>query len=83
MLEDPSFSASMPDKEPRDRLAHDIVPPRKDAAWCTVDYDNRVFQANVVHVGRGKFLIIKDNQEDTYAGRIIDASEILACDTKR
>jgi len=73
----------MTDKEPRDRLAHDRIQHRKDAAWCAVEHDNRVFQANVVHVGRGRFLIIKDNQGNKYAGRIVDASEILACDTKR
>lgn len=25
----------------------------KNAAWCTVDFDNRVFRVRVVHVGRG------------------------------
>lgn len=55
----------------------------KDAAWCTIEAEGRVFQAFVVHVGRGKFLILKDNQENSYAGTVVDASSILACDTKR
>lgn len=42
-----------------------------------------IFQAVVKHVGRGKFAILKDNQEGRFIGKIIDASEILACDSRR
>lgn len=53
-----------------------------NVAWCIVELD-KIFQAVVKHVGRGKFVILKDNQEGEFVGRIVDASEILACDSRR
>jgi hypothetical protein len=55
----------------------------KNAAWCTVDVDNRIFQAWVVHVGRGKFRVLKDNQSNEYSGKVIDAENILSCDARK
>ena len=58
------------------------LPQQKDSAWCVVDFDNRIFQARVVHIGRGKYLILKDNQDNEYIDIVLDASNILACDPK-
>jgi hypothetical protein len=49
-------------------------------AWCVVEHSNRVFRAQIQHVGSGKFKIVNDNQEKTHVGTIIDASEIFSCD---
>jgi hypothetical protein len=57
-------------------------PREKGAAWCTVDYDNNIFQAFVVHRGRGRFLILRDNQDGRYVDAVLDASDILACEVK-
>jgi hypothetical protein len=64
------------------RITFQEMSQEKNAAWCTVELD-MIFQAVVKHVGRGKFAILKDNQEGRFIGKIIDASEILACDSKR
>jgi hypothetical protein len=49
-------------------------------AWCVVEHSNRVFRAQIQHVGGGKFKIMNDNQEKTHVGTIVDASEIFNCD---
>ena len=54
----------------------------KNAAWCAIELDI-IFQAHITHVGRGKFMILKDNQDGRYVGRMIDASEIIACDSEQ
>lgn len=63
-------------------LCNSKMPQQKDSAWCVVDFDNRIFQARVVHIGRGKYLILKDNQDNEYIDIVVDASNILACDPK-
>ena len=58
------------------------MPQQEDSAWCIIDFDNRIFQARVVHIGRGKYLILKDNQNNEFIDIVVDASNILACDPK-
>jgi len=53
------------------------------SAWCTIEHNNQIFQARVVHVGGGKFKILEDNQQDLYVGNIIDASDIFGCDVQK
>lgn len=67
-------------KEVDDRVP--MTSKEKDSAWCIIDFDDKIFQARVVHIGRGKYLILKDNQSDEYVDRIVDASDILSCDPK-
>lgn len=55
----------------------------KHAVWCTVDYEESIFQAFIVHKGRGKFLVLKDNQGGKYYNIIIDASNILSCEVEK
>jgi hypothetical protein len=47
------------------------------ATWCRVEYSNQVFRAQLLHIGRGKFKILNDNQEGAFIGQIVDASDIL------
>jgi hypothetical protein len=49
--------------------------------WCVVEYSNQVFRAQLQHMGRGKFKILNDNQEGIHIGQIIDASDILNCES--
>ena len=53
------------------------------SAWCTVELGDKIFQARVSHIGRGKFKILQDNQDDRYVGKAVDASDIFGCDTER
>jgi hypothetical protein len=46
-------------------------------SWCIVQGSNKVFRAQIQHVGRGRFKIVNDNQERIHVGEIIDASEVI------
>ena len=54
--------------------------PRADneerATWCVIELSNQVFRAQLLHIGRGKFKILNDNQEGNHIGQIVDASDI-------
>jgi hypothetical protein len=52
----------------------------KRATWCMVELSNQVFRAQLLHIGRGKFKILNDNQEGIHIGQIVDASEIHNCE---
>jgi hypothetical protein len=51
-----------------------------DYVSCIVEHSNKVFRAQVQHVGRGKFKILNDNQDRIHVGQILDASDILNCE---
>ncbi|HJU33638.1 MAG TPA: hypothetical protein VJ695_00805 [Nitrososphaera sp.] len=46
-------------------------------SWCIVQGSNKVFRAQIQHVGRGRYKIVNDNQERIHVGEIIDASEVI------
>jgi hypothetical protein len=46
-------------------------------SWCIVEGSNKVFRAQIQHVGRGRFKIVNDNQERIHVGQIIDASDVI------
>ena len=48
--------------------------------WCTIELSNQVFRAQLQHMGRGNFKILKDNQQGIHVGQIVDASDILNCE---
>jgi hypothetical protein len=48
--------------------------------WCIVQDSNKVFRAQIQHVGRGRFKIVNDNQESIHVGQIVDASDIINCE---
>jgi hypothetical protein len=78
-----TYFVSIEQREARRQTLGRDMSTYKDAAWCTVDYNENIFQAFVVHKRRGKFLILKDNQDGLYENAIIDASNILACEVKK
>jgi hypothetical protein len=45
--------------------------------WCIVQGSNKVFRAQIQHVGRGRFKIVNDNQERIHVGQIVDASDVI------
>ncbi|MEW5840754.1 hypothetical protein [Nitrososphaera sp.] len=51
----------------------------KAGSWCLVEIGGTSVVASVVHVGRGKFIIVEDKAGGAYAGKKIDASDILRC----
>jgi hypothetical protein len=51
-----------------------------DYVWCIVEHSNKVFRAQVQHIGRGKFKILNDNQDRIHVSQILDASDILNCE---
>jgi hypothetical protein len=48
--------------------------------WCIVEGSNKVFRAQIQHVGRGRFKIVNDNQEKIHVGQIVDASDVINCE---
>lgn len=46
---------------------------------CTVFIDKKEVRVTIIHVGRGKFIIIRDDYSDKYVGKIIDASDVIHC----
>jgi hypothetical protein len=60
----------------KQRQADDVL-----GTWCVVEHSNQVFRAQLQHVGRGKFKILNDNQEGIHIGQIVDASDIINCET--
>jgi hypothetical protein len=48
--------------------------------WCIVQDSNKVFRAQIQHVGRGRFKIVNDNQERIHVGQIVDASDVINCE---
>jgi hypothetical protein len=52
-----------------------------ERTWCVVEHSNKVFRAQLQHMGRGKFKILNDNQERIHVGQIVDASDILSCES--
>jgi hypothetical protein len=49
--------------------------------WCVLQDSNKVFRAQVQHVGRDRFKIVNDNQERMHVGQIVDASNVINRET--
>lgn len=47
-------------------------------SWCVVKVDRQEIKANIRYVGKGKFKII-ETEENSHAGKLVDASEIILC----
>jgi hypothetical protein len=52
----------------------------KQATWCIIEHSDKIFRAQLQHIGRGKFKILNDNQEGIHIGQIVDASDIHNCE---
>ena len=49
--------------------------------WCIVEINKLVFRAKIIHIGRGKYKIVNHNSEGNFVGHVIDASDVLHCET--
>ena len=48
--------------------------------WCIVQGFDKVFRAQIQHIGRGRFKIVNDNQERMHVGQFVDASDVINCE---
>jgi len=62
------------------RLFKKIQGDETEGTWCTVESSQQVFRAQIVHIGRGKYKILKDNRDGAYIGYVVDASDIFGCE---
>lgn len=46
--------------------------------WCLVEIGGTQVKANIIHIGRGRYRIIEDEQ-GKYADVKIDASDVIRC----
>jgi hypothetical protein len=52
----------------------------KHSSWCTVELnEGKRVKARLSHVGRGKFLILEDDDGGKYVNKTVDASDIVNC----
>ena len=49
------------------------------SCWCFLRIDGTVFDAKIVHKGRGKFKILDDEYGGKYNNKIVDASDVIRC----
>jgi hypothetical protein len=62
------------------RLFKRVERDETEGTWCTVEYSQQVFRAQIVHIGRGKYKILKDDKDGAYIGHVVDASDIFSCE---
>jgi hypothetical protein len=62
------------------RLFKRVQRDETEGTWCTVEYNQRVFRAQIVHIGGGRYRILKDNKDGAYIGHVVDASDIFSCE---
>ena len=55
-------------------------PIRVGSAWCVIEINSIIFRAEIIHISRGRFRILRDDRDDSYVGKIIDASDVLTCE---
>lgn len=46
---------------------------------CIVLVNSQKVKARILHVGRGKFKILKDEMNSKHVGKIIDAGDVIFC----
>ena len=50
--------------------------------WCLVSINELTINAKIVHKGRGKFKILNDEYGGRYIDKIVDASDIVHCNSE-
>jgi hypothetical protein len=54
----------------------------KHSAWCSLELkDGKRIKARLAHIGRGRFLILDDEEGGKYVDTTVDASEVVSCVT--
>jgi hypothetical protein len=52
----------------------------KRSSWCSLELNGgKRIKARLAHVGRGRFLILGDEEGGKYIDTIVDASDIVNC----
>ena len=52
----------------------------KYSSWCTVELEGgKRIRVSLKHTGRGKFLILADEESGKFVGKRVDASDIVNC----
>lgn len=53
---------------------------QKNSSWCLAFINEAKMRVKIIHIGRGKFKVISDEEGDRYIENIIiDASDIFHC----
>jgi hypothetical protein len=54
----------------------------KNSSWCSLELkDGKRIKARLAHIGRGRFLILDDEEGGKYVDTTVDASEVVSCVT--
>jgi hypothetical protein len=52
----------------------------KYSSWCTVEVEGgKRIKVRLAHVGRGRFLVLEDDEGGKYTDKKVDASDIVNC----
>jgi hypothetical protein len=60
-------------------IADKLKKEERYSCWCFLRIDGTVFDAKIVHKGRGKFKILDDEYGGKYNNKIVDASDVIRC----
>lgn len=55
------------------------VPATEKGFWCTLSIQRVRVKAKIKHIGGRKFEILDDENGGTYAGNVVDASDVYHC----
>jgi hypothetical protein len=54
----------------------------RHSSWCSLELkDGKRIKARLAHIGRGRFLILDDEEGGIYVDITVDASEVVSCVT--
>jgi hypothetical protein len=52
----------------------------KHASWCSLELKGgQRIKARLAHIGKGRFLILDDEEGGKYVNTIVDASDVISC----
>jgi hypothetical protein len=52
----------------------------KHSSWCSAELnEGKRIKVRLAHIGRGRFLILDDEEGGTYIDKTVDASDIVNC----
>ena len=54
----------------------------ENICWCLVSINELTINAKIVHKRRGKFKILNDEYGGRYINKIVDASDIVHCNSE-
>lgn len=54
----------------------------ENVCWCLVSINELIINAKIVHKGKGNFKILNDEYAGRYIDKIVDASDIIRCNSE-